>query len=41
MVKWLLLLGEDIKIREVPREVLEGLQEKLFLFSPKAVSDKY
>jgi predicted DNA-binding transcriptional regulator YafY len=32
MTSWLLFLGEDIKVREVPGEVLEGLQERLCLF---------
>ena len=30
ITNWLLFLGGDIKIREVPEEVLEGLQERLF-----------
>ncbi|MFE8697129.1 helix-turn-helix transcriptional regulator [Cytobacillus sp. FJAT-53684] len=29
---WLLFLGEDIKVREVPDEVLEGIQERLCIF---------
>ncbi|NYE08449.1 putative DNA-binding transcriptional regulator YafY [Bacillus niacini] len=32
MTSWLLFLGEDVKVREVPEEVLEGLQERLCLF---------
>ena len=32
ITNWLLFLGEDIKVREVPKEVLEGLQERLRLF---------
>ncbi|WP_026575606.1 helix-turn-helix transcriptional regulator [Bacillus sp. UNC438CL73TsuS30] len=34
MTNWLLFLGTDIKIREVPEEVLEGLQERLSLYCP-------
>lgn len=34
ITNWLLFLGGDIKVREVPEEVLEGLQERLFLFCP-------
>jgi predicted DNA-binding transcriptional regulator YafY len=34
MINWLLFLGEDIKIREVPKEVLEGLQQRLRLYRP-------
>ncbi len=34
MTNWLLFLGGDIKIREVPEEVLEGLKERLFLYCP-------
>jgi predicted DNA-binding transcriptional regulator YafY len=29
ITNWLLFLGGDIKVREVPREVLEGLQERV------------
>ena len=29
---WLLFLGEDVKVREMPEEVLEGLQESLSLY---------
>ncbi|MEQ2527388.1 HTH domain-containing protein [Bacillaceae bacterium CLA-AA-H227] len=29
MTNWLLFLGEDIKFREVPEEILEGIQERL------------
>ena len=32
ITNWLLFLGEDIKFREVPEEVLEGLQERLCLY---------
>lgn len=32
ITNWLLFLGEDIKVREVPEEVLEGLQERLRLY---------
>ncbi|GGH20678.1 helix-turn-helix transcriptional regulator [Paenibacillus segetis] len=31
---WLLFLGADIKFREVPEEVVEGLQGRLSLFCP-------
>lgn len=34
MTNWLLFLGGDIKVREVPEEVLAGLQERVSLFSP-------
>lgn len=34
MTSWLLFLGGDIKVREVPEEVLEGLKERLFLYCP-------
>jgi predicted DNA-binding transcriptional regulator YafY len=34
ITNWLLFLGGDIKVREVPEEVLEGLKERLFLFCP-------
>jgi hypothetical protein len=32
MTNWLLFLGGDIKVREIPKEVLEGFQERLHLF---------
>ncbi|KON85972.1 decaprenyl diphosphate synthase [Sporosarcina globispora] len=34
ITNWLLFLGGDIKVREMPEEVLEGLQERLSLFCP-------
>ncbi|MEH7302666.1 helix-turn-helix transcriptional regulator [Neobacillus drentensis] len=34
ITNWLLFLGEDIKVKEVPEEVLIGLQERLSLFCP-------
>ncbi|VEF46089.1 DeoR family transcriptional regulator [Bacillus freudenreichii] len=34
ITNWLLFLGGDIKVREVPKEVLEVLQERLCLFRP-------
>ncbi|OMF55167.1 transcriptional regulator [Paenibacillus sp. FSL R5-0490] len=34
IINWLLFLGEDIHVREMPEEVLEGLQDRLRLFSP-------
>jgi predicted DNA-binding transcriptional regulator YafY len=32
ITNWLLFLGEEIKIKEVPEEVLEGLQERFSLY---------
>ncbi|OMF69932.1 helix-turn-helix transcriptional regulator [Paenibacillus glucanolyticus] len=34
MTNWLLFLGGDITVREVPEEVSEGLQERLRLYCP-------
>ena len=34
LTNWLLFLGGDIKIREMPEEVLEGLRERLNLYCP-------
>ena len=34
ITNWLLFLGEDIKVREVPEEVLESLQGRLCLYCP-------
>lgn len=34
IINWLLFLGADINVREMPEEVLEGLQERLRLFRP-------
>lgn len=34
MTNWLLFLGRDIKVREVPEKVLKDLQERLCLFYP-------
>ncbi|WP_211749348.1 HTH domain-containing protein [Paenibacillus sp. Marseille-Q4541] len=34
ITNWLLFLGGDIKVRKVPQEVLEGLQERLTLYCP-------
>ncbi|MFF2752505.1 helix-turn-helix transcriptional regulator [Psychrobacillus sp. NPDC058041] len=34
ITNWLLFLGRDIKVRGVPEEVLEGLQERLCLYFP-------
>lgn len=34
MTNWLLFLGEDIKIREMPEVVLEGLQKRLRILCP-------
>ncbi|WEG13460.1 HTH domain-containing protein [Pullulanibacillus sp. KACC 23026] len=32
IVNWLLFLGEDMKVREMPEKVLAGLQERLHLY---------
>jgi predicted DNA-binding transcriptional regulator YafY len=34
LINWLLFLGDDIKVKEIPEEVLNGLQERLHLFFP-------
>ncbi|PHG49896.1 helix-turn-helix transcriptional regulator [Bacillus wiedmannii] len=34
ITNWLLFLGKDITIREMPEEILEGLQERLSLYCP-------
>jgi predicted DNA-binding transcriptional regulator YafY len=34
MINWLLFLGGDIKLREVPEEVLEGLKDRVSLYCP-------
>ncbi|MEG7967754.1 HTH domain-containing protein [Bacillus sp. HNR-4] len=34
IANWLLFLGKDITIREMPEKLLEGLQERLCLYSP-------
>ncbi|MDT3497843.1 HTH domain-containing protein [Bacillus toyonensis] len=34
ITNWLLFLGDDIKIREMPEDVLTGLQERLYLYFP-------
>ncbi|PGA95441.1 helix-turn-helix transcriptional regulator [Bacillus toyonensis] len=34
ITNWLLFLGDDIKIREMPEEALTGLQERLYLYFP-------
>jgi predicted DNA-binding transcriptional regulator YafY len=34
ITNWLLFLGEDIKVREMPKKVLEGLQARFRLFRP-------
>lgn len=33
MINWLLFLGEDIKVKEAPEEVLDGLKERVFLYN--------
>ncbi|MGV3465209.1 MAG: helix-turn-helix transcriptional regulator [Heyndrickxia sp.] len=32
MTNWLLFLGEDIKVREMPKEISKGLQQRLHLY---------
>nr|WGD96964.1 HTH domain-containing protein [Bacillus safensis] len=34
ITNWLLFLGDDIKVREMPVEILESLQERLLLYCP-------
>ncbi|CQR55994.1 helix-turn-helix transcriptional regulator [Paenibacillus riograndensis] len=34
ITNWLLFLGGDIRVREVPEEILEGLQERIRLYCP-------
>ncbi|PFD88374.1 transcriptional regulator [Bacillus anthracis] len=34
ITNWLLFLGKDITIREMPEDILKGLQERLCLYSP-------
>lgn len=34
MINWLLFLGEDIKIKKLPKEVLSGLRGRLSLYYP-------
>lgn len=34
ITNWLFFLGDDIKVREMPVEILEGLQERLLLYCP-------
>ncbi|MCU4992188.1 HTH domain-containing protein [Bacillus cereus] len=34
IINWVLFLGKDITIREMPEEILAGLQERLCLYSP-------
>ncbi|MGQ0439097.1 hypothetical protein ACT4UT_16610, partial [Bacillus sp. B-TM1] len=34
ITNWLLFLGHDITIREMPKEVLNDLQKRLCLYSP-------
>lgn len=34
ITNWLLFLGEDIKVKEMPEQVVEGLQKRLSLFFP-------
>jgi hypothetical protein len=34
ITNWLLFLGEDIKVKEMPVEVYEGLEKRLSLFCP-------
>ncbi|TCZ80780.1 HTH domain-containing protein [Paenibacillus albiflavus] len=41
ITNWLLFLGGDIKIRDVPKEVLEGLQERLCLYTSSIPSNNF
>ncbi|MDR7239208.1 helix-turn-helix transcriptional regulator [Neobacillus drentensis] len=34
ITNWLLFLGGDLKVMEMPKEVLQGIQKRLFLFCP-------
>ncbi|QOS79110.1 HTH domain-containing protein [Paenibacillus sp. JNUCC31] len=34
ITNWLLFLGEDIKVKEIPEEILNGIQERLSLYCP-------
>ncbi|TPV44836.1 helix-turn-helix transcriptional regulator [Bacillus dicomae] len=34
IANWVLFLGKDITIREIPEDILKGLQERLCLYSP-------
>ncbi|MBO1005469.1 helix-turn-helix transcriptional regulator [Pseudogracilibacillus auburnensis] len=34
ITNWILFLGGDVKVKEMPKEVLEGLQKRLSLFCP-------
>ncbi|PLS08341.1 helix-turn-helix transcriptional regulator [Neobacillus cucumis] len=34
ITNWLLFLGEDIKVREMPKEISEGLKDRLYLYCP-------
>lgn len=34
LTNWLLFLGGDIKVREIPKEVVKGLKERLSLYCP-------
>ncbi|MCY7585903.1 transcriptional regulator, partial [Bacillus safensis] len=34
ITNWLFFLGDDIKVREMPVEILESLQERLLLYCP-------
>lgn len=34
ITNWLLFLGADIKVRELPEEILEGLQKRLYFYCP-------
>ncbi|MDN4074915.1 helix-turn-helix transcriptional regulator [Fictibacillus terranigra] len=34
VTNWLLFLGEDIKVREMPEEVLEGIEDRLGIYGP-------
>ncbi|WML41480.1 HTH domain-containing protein [Neobacillus sp. OS1-2] len=34
ITNWLLFLGEDIKIKEIPEEILKGIQNRVDLYTP-------
>ncbi|MNT97763.1 hypothetical protein D3C72_2401580 [compost metagenome] len=35
ITNWLLFLGGDIKVREIPKEVVEGIQERVDVLGDK------
>ena len=38
ITNWLLFLGEDIKVKEIPDEIIEGLKQRLNLYSNNGMS---